>query len=509
MTTAEKMIAIAENEQRVFDAGKQSMVDPTKIIEKTVSGSLIRVDDVSEIPHKCTVSADKETNATVCGKNLYKHTDYGFISGADGGFTATKTATGYSITGTYSNGCFILIPLCSLAYLSGKQVALSADIGGNSASFQPVVCSADYSTRKSISIYNGSFGIPQASEYPDGYIVAIRLGGDKNNDPTAVVTYDNIQVEIGETKTACEPFKAMETFIIASGQTIEIDSICPTMTLLTENDAVITFGYHKSWGMQTEYDRFWDAFQDNGNRVLYQYAYAYMGWNGTTYNPKHIDKPTNASNLFYESQVPVVKNLDLSNCTNEDQLCRNSKIEDAGVIDTSKTSLLYYTFHNAQALRNLKLILKDDGTQTFNGAFFRNYALESLEVVGTIGNNGLTFADATKLTHESLMSIINALMYVGHTYTKTNVVVEPVGFYPSGQNFAPDWPAYTTTGEKVLCGYDNNATMIYCCLVDGVYYAVTEAPNTATYTLTLGTTNLAKLEDWEKETATSKGWTLV
>ena len=51
MSIAEKSTTIAENEQKVYAAGKASMVDKSKLIPKTVSGSYISVDDVSEIPH--------------------------------------------------------------------------------------------------------------------------------------------------------------------------------------------------------------------------------------------------------------------------------------------------------------------------------------------------------------------------------------------------------------------------------------------------------------------------
>ncbi len=43
---------MAEGVNEVYQAGKASMIDESKIIEKTVSGSVISVDDVSEIPHE-------------------------------------------------------------------------------------------------------------------------------------------------------------------------------------------------------------------------------------------------------------------------------------------------------------------------------------------------------------------------------------------------------------------------------------------------------------------------
>ena len=78
MSIANKLTWIAENIPTVYEAGQQSMVDESKIIEKTVSGSVIAIDDVSEVPHEVAVqlSSDTVTNFSgvavkVFGKNLF------------------------------------------------------------------------------------------------------------------------------------------------------------------------------------------------------------------------------------------------------------------------------------------------------------------------------------------------------------------------------------------------------------------------------------------------------
>ena len=40
-------------------------------------------------------------------------------------------------------------------------------------------------------------------------------------------------------------------------------------------------------GAKSENDRFWDVFQDNGNRANYQYAFAYDRFSDANYNPKY------------------------------------------------------------------------------------------------------------------------------------------------------------------------------------------------------------------------------
>lgn len=442
-----------------------------------------------------TVSADAETTVTLCGKNILPHA---IVITTVQGITATQDADGtIHLNGTATaNAWFYIIPAFTLPI---AEYVLSV----HNANFSAGVDSFGYkyksNTHNVTSLDVAIAGLRSYTTYQIEHIEFRVPQGTTLNDATF-----QIQLEHGTTRTDYEVYKG-ETHILTAGQTVEVDSICPTMIASSSNGANITLGYHKSLGMQTEYDRFWDGYQENGNKVLCQSAYAYRGWNDTTYNPKHIDKPTNANRMFYESRITVVKNADFSNCTDEDELFRNSKVEDAGVVDTSKTSLLYYTFYNAQALHTLTLILKGDGTQTFNNPFSKNYALTKLLVEGTIGKNGLNFTDAL-LTYDSLMSVINALQYYEKIWVKTTEVADT----SSCTNLvANDIGLFTTTGEPIFDvydGYDGDPMIGPCCLVDGVYYIVKEQ---AARTLTLGTTNLAKLTNAEKAIATQKGWTLV
>ena len=51
-------------------------------------------------------------------------------------------------------------------------------------------------------------------------------------------------------------------------------------------------------GKKAEYDRFWDAFQDYGNRTVYTNAFCYDGWNDEIYNPKYTIRPTSCNTMF-------------------------------------------------------------------------------------------------------------------------------------------------------------------------------------------------------------------
>ena len=244
------------------EADTQSIISQTNTLyanalKGTASGETVRMEDVSPLEHTVPVKVsgvDDPTSVTVYahGKNLYNNVDYGLINPPTSVvFTATKTETGYSVTGTSGNTNWFLIPLCSLAELGGKSVTLSADISGTPTAPNLVICDKDYGNRKVL--YGGtfdgraiSFSVPQASAYPDGYIVTVRLNGDKNNDPAAVATYDNIQVEIGTTATEYEPYKPSVEYMPNEDGTCEVASIAPTMTLLTDTTGAV---------MECEYNR--------------------------------------------------------------------------------------------------------------------------------------------------------------------------------------------------------------------------------------------------------------
>ncbi len=119
-------------------------------------------------------------------------------------------------------------------------------------------------------------------------------------------------------------------------------------------------------------------------------------------------------------------------------------IEDIGLGAINKIRILENTFYGCSKLRTIEKLTLDKDTQ-YTNPFMLCSSLENITIKGIIGQNGLSFSSCKKLTHDSLMSIINALAdYRGQT----------------------GW------------------------------------------SVTLGDENLAKLTEVEKNTATDKGWGL-
>lgn len=208
------------------------------------------------------------------------------------------------------------------------------------------------------------------------------------------------------------------------------------------------------FGKQEEYDRFWDAFQDYGNRKSYEMAFAEgsssISWfAGTTYRPKYPLKPTNAGQMYYATRLSYddIKDVDYSDCIDFYRLFQYSRIRQIGVMDMRKATQTAQAFANCSSLHTIDKIISAQ-TTPYASTFGACTKLENLTVEGVIGRNGFDVSESPLLTHDSLMSIIDALY------------------------------KYSGSGE--------------------------------TYTLTLGSTNLAKLSDAEKAIATQqKGWSLT
>ena len=236
-----------------------------------------------------------------------------------------------------------------------------------------------------------------------------------------------------------------------------------------------TKGYQKGYtegetkgfedGAKSEYDRFWDAAQNYGAKVKGLIKF-WNGWNKDNFKPKYdyyantdsfssgldiANTPTIQVEDLRKEAVGV--NIDWSLCDGFNYILRRAPVKYIGVVDMTIATNGWCLFRGAQQLEYVeKLILPPVNDLGFkNGGFAQCYNLKHI----TFGNKFLSavqFSDCKLLTHESLLNILDAL------YDYVN-------------------------GE--LDGSSKNKT------------------------LTLGTTNLAKLTDAEKAIATEKGWTLA
>ena len=211
-------------------------------------------------------------------------------------------------------------------------------------------------------------------------------------------------------------------------------------------------------GRKAEYDAFWDDYQQNGERVNYNYGFYNKGWADASFKPKYNIIPTRANQMFAESYISdlvgILENcgvtLDLSQATNIYMTfywCLN--LTRVPVVDTractnDSQTFTYLFGSDANLISIEKLILKDDGSQPFANTFSGCYKLQEIRIEGTIGQNGFNVSPCTKLSKASITSIINALSSTtsGLTVTLSKVAVDAAF---EGGSAGAEWTALKNT----------------------------------------------------------------
>lgn len=213
-------------------------------------------------------------------------------------------------------------------------------------------------------------------------------------------------------------------------------------------------------GKQSEYDRFWDSYQENGKRGNYQWAFAGIGWNDQNFKPKHDIIATwgySGSDMFHSSEITDLKQaldnsgteLDTSKSNYMSAFIQGSLITRCPKIsiENCKTSSSTSYMFALSPIETIEKLVVSAETYFEPSTFRECTKLKNLTVEGAIGRNNLDVHWSAELTRDSLLTILNALT------DKTGV--------------------------------------------------------SGTWTVTLGETNLAKLSEDDIAVAEQKGWVLA
>ena len=149
-------------------------------------------------------------------------------------------------------------------------------------------------------------------------------------------------------------------------------------------------------GKKAEYDAFWDAYQQKGNRSNYSYAFSGSGWTTNNFKPKYDVIIKNTARRMFSSAAGLVNTniaqlfeelgiaLDTSGITAADgfnEFCEYSGPATFPTIDTTGCPILSNCFFYASFLTTIqKLILKGDGSQTFSNVFIGCKNLTNLTI---------------------------------------------------------------------------------------------------------------------------------
>ena len=244
-------------------------------------------------------------------------------------------------------------------------------------------------------------------------------------------------------------------------------TISEKLTAIAENQVKI-YNHGKDNGLKEGYanceNDFWDNIQNFGNRT--DYVKAFSNWSKAQYiRPKYKIMPTAATTYLLNGCSSLKKlekdyfdfSLIPENYTEYNQglyaLCNNcSSLEEVEDVNFQPVMSYAYFFAGCENLKKIAVLRVSEkssfGGTTGGDCFWRCSSLEDVTIEGTIGKN-FSIQSSTKLSHESLMNIIECL-----------------------KDYSDD------TSGKV-------------------------------YTLTLGKKNTAKLSEEEQQIAIDKGWLLV
>lgn len=163
-------------------------------------------------------------------------------------------------------------------------------------------------------------------------------------------------------------------------------------------------------GQKSEYDRFWNAYQESGNKTNYRYAFAGKNWTDEIYNPKYdiVAEYTNGSdaesnNMFTYTEITDTK---------------------VPIILRSSSATAQYTglFYYAANLVTVPM-LKFEGNFAHNTNCFQGAKnLENITFGGSITQSGMNLSYCNKLTVDSMLSLFDCLVDYsgsGSTYSLT------------------------------------------------------------------------------------------
>lgn len=178
-------------------------------------------------------------------------------------------------------------------------------------------------------------------------------------------------------------------------------------------------GVGESEGALQAYNKFWDEYQQLGERRHYAYAFGGYGWTDKTFKPKYniVIGKTVSANMFTYSEIVDLKGilkkqnviLDTSKCTDVGAMFNGCKyLINCPPIDATNAKHCNSMFMNCNNIDGIELIIKYDGSQTFTNTFTYCNNLYSLKITGTIGES-ISLKQSKHLSKASVLSVLNAL----------------------------------------------------------------------------------------------------
>lgn len=390
MSIADKLLQIAENEQKVYNAGyEKGKADAEPVLQE----------------------------ATFTENGVYLHDEgydgFGKVTVDVEGGVEEELLTPYTVyLDAYANG-FSVTPGKLVFDLEG---GFYVDTPGYTTYFYAIGDLTSKLTLTGVKLYNA---------FPDGTtrenVVFIKNTLEREDgDGMPLCEYVMTSHDVVVTPDPWNEEEPPSEYIIEVPQGLDIDGVM--LSCIAGGTPVLksfTSSYDKGYadGKQAEYDAFWDAFQDNGKRTNYHYAFRY--WDENILRPKYDIKPVGSCpSIFrdvkgitdfeqWQKDCGIV--VDFSQVTHISDGFGTSSFERFGVLNFSKVANMDWCFNGSKARTIEKIICPTGGSPVYTGAFNNATNLEEIRLQGVIRSNGLDFKSSTKLSADSITSIINAL----------------------------------------------------------------------------------------------------
>lgn len=182
-------------------------------------------------------------------------------------------------------------------------------------------------------------------------------------------------------------------------------------------------------GEQAQNRAFWDEYLADGKLLLY--AFAGYNWTDKNFRPtRNIVSPVeSAERIFYVSRLTNIKQslaecgvtLDLSKATNLNGAFLYSSTRELPALDLSAATNIGNCFNSCSSLRVIDSVKFSQNVTNVSAVFTNCTLLEEIRIDGAIGFSGLDFHWSTKLSADSLASIIASLSLS----TKDNTITLP------------------------------------------------------------------------------------
>lgn len=204
-------------------------------------------------------------------------------------------------------------------------------------------------------------------------------------------------------------------------------SIAEKLTTIAQNQEKV----HNA-GKDSEWNAFWDSYQNNGKRIGYYYGFCGLGWSDETFKPKYDIKASGTgAYMFIYNAVTDIKGkleelgvrLDTSKVNNFQSSFAYSKSIAYPVLDFSNATSTNVAFSDCTNLQYIEKIIVAPKV-SFNGTFKNCTSLEHIRIEGTIGQS-IDFSYSPLLSRASIENIIGCLSgtVTGKTLTLSQTAV--------------------------------------------------------------------------------------